>query len=138
MFFSNERDQLRKMYFDAWQKHRKGLPLEPLEKQLVEVIALHPEYHPIFENEDELKKDFSSFEYSPFLHLSLHQALSEQINTNRPFGIAAIYHSLLLKYGDDHEVRHSMMHVLAEEMRRMLQSKGDYSERQYLEKLMKL
>lgn len=133
--FPHDRDLLRKFYFDAWQKHKNNLLLEPLEKQLVALIAMHPEYQPLFENEQELKKEFFLSEQSPFLHLSLHQALNEQISTNRPHGITAIYHDLMKKYQNDHEVQHRMMAVLAEEMHRMLHAAGDYDERQYLEKL---
>ena len=136
--FSSDRTTLRKMYFDAWQKHQNKQPLEPLEKQLAALIEAHPEYQSLFESESELNKDFAFSAESPFLHLSLHQALDEQLNTNRPAGIVSIYHTLMLKYQDDHRVKHHMMNILAEEIHRMLQANGDYDERYYLEKLKKL
>lgn len=46
--FSSERDELRKMYFTAWEKHLKKLPIEPLEAQIIEIILQHPEYHRFF------------------------------------------------------------------------------------------
>ena len=42
--YTNDRDAYRHAFYTAWQKYQKKLALEPLEKQLVEIILLHPEY----------------------------------------------------------------------------------------------
>ena len=44
MIFGQDREELRKMYADAWQKRCDSLPMSPLEVQIADVIALHPEY----------------------------------------------------------------------------------------------
>ena len=46
---TNRATQLRRVYVEAWRKRREGLPIEPLEAQVADVIALHPEYHAALE-----------------------------------------------------------------------------------------
>ena len=43
LFADQNREQLRQGWRAAWQRHRAGLPLEPLQAQIVDVIALHPD-----------------------------------------------------------------------------------------------
>ena len=111
--FGNNRDQLRQMWADAWQKFMLHQPLQPLEQQLVEVIKLHPEYHALLTHTqaDYLPELGQS---NPFLHMGMHLALHEQISTNRPSGINACYQKLKQQLGDEHEAAHSMMECLAE------------------------
>lgn len=109
--FSNERDQLRQVFFTAWQKHLTKTLIEPLEAEIIEVIMFHPEYHTFLENPDKYQlHDFG--DSNPFLHLSLHLALREQIKTNRPAGIHAVYQALLNKIGDKMNTEHTMMDCL--------------------------
>src|SRR5678809_1741135 len=78
-FFDNQsRDELRRVYVEAWRKRRAGLPVEPLEAQVADVIALHPEYHAALERGDEaLARDYTpeGGQSNPFLHMGLHLSL---------------------------------------------------------------
>ena len=38
MIFGQDRNELRKMYADAWAKRCEGLPLSPLETQIADVV----------------------------------------------------------------------------------------------------
>ena len=51
---------------------------------------------------------------NPFLHLSLHLALREQIATGRPTGIRELHQGLCARTGDPHEAEHELMECLAE------------------------
>jgi len=54
------RDEIRRVYCTAWDKHLKGLPLEALEQQLVAIIGLHPEYQALLADTDAaLARDFT-------------------------------------------------------------------------------
>ncbi len=44
IFAGQSREQLRRLYLEAWRKFSAKQPLEPLEAQLAAVIAEHPEY----------------------------------------------------------------------------------------------
>lgn len=115
MLFTQDRKRTRHLFRSAWQKHLAGQTLEPLEKQIASLLAEHPEYHKILEGSDDLlDHDFTPDDghENPFLHLSLHLALREQVGTDRPAGIASITRSLLLKHGDGHAVEHLMIEKL--------------------------
>lgn len=117
MSFGQERDRLRAVYCQAWESKLQGKPLEPLQAQIVAVIQKHPEYQAVLENpEQALAREYlpELGETNPFLHMSMHLAIQEQIDTNRPAGIRELYEKLLIKTGDRHELDHKLMECLAE------------------------
>jgi len=129
------------MFVLSWQKHKGGLPLEPLEKQIASVIDEHPEYHTMIEqNTDTVEQEFSGDDgrTNPFLHMGMHLALREQVGTDRPSGIAMITRSLLLKHGDGHQVEHMMMECLGEMLWRAQVNNTTPDEQAYLESLRQL
>src|SRR5689334_4144310 len=137
MIFGNDRTKLRMPFFETWRKMQAHALLEPLEQQLATIILQHPEYHAILAApEKNLEKDFwpELGETNPFFHMALHQAIYEQISTNRPQGITAVYKNLCEKAGDVHKVEHSMIEALAETLDKM-QRGENVSEEAYLEKL---
>jgi len=119
-FFDNQsREQLRRVYVEAWRKRREGLPVEPLEAQVADVIALHPEYHAALERgEDALARDYmpEGGQSNPFLHMGLHLAVRDQIATDRPAGIRQAFTNLAARLGSEHEAEHRMIECLAEAM----------------------
>jgi hypothetical protein len=117
MLFGNDRDRLREFYCQAWACHRQGQTLEALQAQIVAVVEQHPEYHPLLENpEQALGKDYlpELGETNPFLHMGMHLAIQEQVSSDRPAGIRALYSTLLEKLGDAHQLEHRFMECLAE------------------------
>ena len=133
----NSREEMRKVFFEAWRKHKNNLPIEALEAQLIDIILLHPEYHELLKAPDDFQAaDFD--ETNPFLHLSLHLAVREQINTNRPLGIKTVYENLCKKNSDAHVVEHKMLECLGQILWDA-QSSGKMPEEDfYLESLKKL
>jgi len=117
MLFGQDRDQLRGFYCKAWQARCQGMTLDPLQRQIVNVIEQHPEYHALLENPDQaLGKDYlpELGESNPFLHMGMHLGLREQIDTDRPVGIKTLYRRLLNQHGEAHVLEHKMMECLAE------------------------
>lgn len=117
MLFGQDRDQLRTFYCKAWESQRQGKPLQPLQAQIVSVIEKHPEYQAMLEKpEQALGREYlpELGETNPFLHMSMHLAIREQLDTNRPAGIRDLYHRLLIKTPDNHELEHKLMECLAE------------------------
>jgi hypothetical protein len=115
VIFGQDRNELRKMYADTWQKRCDKIPLTPLEAQIADVIEWHPEYHADVMS-DELNKDYTpdAGKTNPFLHMGLHLGIREQIATNRPSGITSIYSTLTARVGDAHLAEHRMIDCLAE------------------------
>jgi hypothetical protein len=138
LFANQSRDALRGRYVDAWRRHRAGLPLEPLDAQIVDVIAEHPEYHALLAREGAVPNDFPAESTNPFLHMSLHLALREQVSTNRPTGIAAIHHQLSRRFGSAHAAEHRMMEVLAAALWEAQRRGAPGDEETYLERLRQL
>ncbi len=117
--FGQDRNQIRRFYLQTWQKARQGLPLEPLEQLIAEVISEHPEYHRLLEDEDSaLSREFlpEGGETNPFLHMGMHIAIREQVATNRPPGVRPIHRRLCRALGSQMEAEHAMMECLGEVM----------------------
>lgn len=133
-----ERDQIRRVFFDAWRKHREGEALEPLERTLAAVIEAHPEYHALLSDPDAIGRDFpvegdqGAGEINPFLHLGMHITIVEQIVSDRPAGIRACYDRLRARFTDAHELEHAMMQCLAEVLRKSRESGAPPDEQRYL------
>lgn len=116
MLFSNDRNAMRQFFKDAWQKKIKSQPLTALETIVSSVVALHPEYQKLIENNnDNLDADYSpdSGMSNPFLHMGMHISLQEQMQTDRPAGIRTVYQTLMKTVQDAHEVEHRMIECLA-------------------------
>jgi hypothetical protein len=141
-FFDNQsRDQLRRVYIEAWRKRRAGLPIEPLEAQVADVIALHPEYHAALEGgDDALDRDYTpeGGQSNPFLHMGLHLAVRDQIATDRPAGIRQAFQTVATRLGSQHEAEHRMIECLAEAMWDAQRSGRPPDEAAYLQRVLRL
>ena len=81
------------------------------------LIALHPEYHPILEApQRHLDRDWhpEGGEANPFLHLSLHLAVAEQLAIDQPPGIRAQFDRIRAARGDEHAALHALLECLGE------------------------
>jgi hypothetical protein len=117
--FAPTRDEARRFIADAWRKYRASQALTALEQRVVGIVALHPEHHALLEDADRhLDRDWSPEDGStnPFLHLSLHLAIAEQLAIDQPPGIRAQYERLLARHGDEHEALHQVLDCLGEAM----------------------
>ena len=112
--FNPSRDEVRELFFRAWRAYRQGLPLAGIEALALEVIVQHPEYHGVLESPERFRdKDYVD-ESNPFLHMSLHMALEEQLSIDQPRGIRAAWEALLKRAGDRHAALHAALECLAE------------------------
>ena len=115
--FTQDREQLRRVFVESWRKFRANEALEPLEQLIVQAIHAHPEYHALFDWPDKLlDKDYTPEmgQSNPFLHLGLHIAVQEQVATDRPAGIRALYQRLAARLDDAHAADHRIAECMAE------------------------
>src|SRR5215467_8010596 len=115
IFAGQSREQLRRMYLEAWRKFSAKQPLEPLEAQLAAVIVEHPEYVQWLEAGDAaLAAEFTPErgQPNPFLHMGMHLAIREQVATDRPKGIADVHAELARRAGGAHAAEHLMIEPL--------------------------
>lgn len=136
MLMTGDRAELRKFYFQVWEKHKQGQPLEPLERQIVQVMLEHPEYHALLNQPDiYLEKEFSAElgESNPFLHMSLHLAIREQVAIDAPAGINEIFKLNCLRFGGDHlQAEHAMLEILVEMLWKMQKEQIEFDDIEYV------
>ncbi|MBI1943800.1 MAG: DUF1841 family protein [Betaproteobacteria bacterium] len=114
--FDPSRDQARALFFETWRKYRAGLPLAGIESLVLDIVLLHPEYHALLADRDKsFGKDFfpEAGETNPFLHMSLHLALEEQLSIDQPPGIVQRFNALLARSGERHAALHEAIECLA-------------------------
>jgi hypothetical protein len=114
--FNPSRDEVREMFFGAWRKYRAGTPLVGIEAAALDVILLHPEYHAVLDAPERYRDRDYVDEANPFLHMSLHLALEEQLSIDQPPGIGQRFQVLVSKFCDRHEALHQAIECLAETM----------------------
>jgi hypothetical protein len=115
--FNPSRDEVRQFFFDAWAKFKQQSVLTDLEKMAVGIMHMHPEYHSILDHPEQyLEQAYypEMGETNPFLHMSLHLSIQEQISINQPIGITQAYGKLCTRFQQEHEAQHALLECLAE------------------------
>ena len=118
MFAPSQHD-VRRFFCDTHRKRREGLPLTPMETVAADWIGEHPEYHAELDDVAAAVAavyDVEAGRTNPFLHLSMHLSISEQVSIDQPRGIKQAYALLAAKRGSAHEAQHEVMECLGEMM----------------------
>jgi hypothetical protein len=131
--FNPTREQVRELFFDTWRKYRAGEPLVGIESLALDVVLLHPEYHDVLSTPARYRdKDYTD-ESNPFLHMSLHVALEEQLSIDQPPGITRLFNELVSKRKEKHGALHEAIECLAQTMWRSQRDGAPPDARAYLE-----
>ncbi len=115
--FNPSRDQVRDFFFDAWRKFGAQQPLTALEVMAVEIMSAHPEYHALLSARDKyVDRDYApeGGDTNPFLHMSMHLSIREQVSIDQPAGVRAHHARLTTQTGSASDAEHLMMDCLAE------------------------
>ncbi|MFL6652461.1 MAG: DUF1841 family protein [Sulfurifustaceae bacterium] len=113
--YGNDRAEMREVFFRAWRHYRENLPLQGVEKVVVDVAREHPEYHALLETGSGDRDYLPELgESNPFLHMGLHVAIAEQLAIDQPPGVRRCYQQLRERLPDAHAVEHAMMECLGE------------------------
>ncbi|MDD5250259.1 MAG: DUF1841 family protein [Rhodocyclaceae bacterium] len=134
--FNPSRDEARRFLIDAWRKRREKLPATPLETLAADLVQLHPEYHALLEAGDAaLAREWTPEDgaTNPFLHLSLHLAVAEQLQIDQPPGIRAACAALAAAHGDRHAALHDILDCLGEAVWRAQRDRAPPDGAAYLE-----
>jgi len=135
LVFSPSRAQARELFFSSYEKYRAGIALQGLETTALEVILLHPEYHGLLgERERNIDRDYppESSQMNPFLHLSLHLSIEEQLAIDQPAGVSILFRKLLEKHADRHLALHIVLECLGETVWQANQSRSAPDQNAYL------
>ncbi|PLX71582.1 MAG: DUF1841 domain-containing protein [Azoarcus sp.] len=114
--FNPSRDQVRTFFIDAWRKHTAREVLTPLETIAADILQNHPEYHTLVEDPEAVDRDFAPEDgkVNPFLHLSLHLAIEEQLSIDQPPGLRAAFDAACAQRGNRHDALHDVLECLGE------------------------
>jgi Domain of unknown function (DUF1841) len=116
MFQPSQHD-VRRFFCEAWRKQHAGLPLDAMEAKAAPWVAEHPEYDADLSDLDAALGASYTVEdgrTNPFLHLSMHLSISEQVAIDQPTGIRQAVQLLATRRGSLHEAHHEVMECLGE------------------------
>ena len=115
--FQPSQNDVRRFFCETHAKSRQGLPLSPIETLAAGWIAEHPEYHAdLADLPAALERVYTVEEgrTNPFLHLSMHLTISEQVSIDQPRGIRQAVELLAARRQSLHEAQHAAMDALGE------------------------
>ncbi len=115
--FNPSQNDVRRFFCETWRKQQMREVLTPLEAIARDWLLQHPEYREDMENvELALAADYSveRGQGNPFLHLSMHLSIAEQVSIDQPPGIKAACVQLVQKRGSEHEAHHAIMECLGQ------------------------
>ena len=116
MFAPSQHD-VRRFFCQTHSKQRGGMPLTPMETLAARWIAEHPEYDADLADVDaalSARYTVDDGRANPFLHLSMHLTISEQVAIDQPRGIRQACDLLAARLGSAHEAQHQVMECLGE------------------------
>ena len=133
--FNPSRDQARQFLIDAWRKRVDKLPATALETLAADIVTMHPEYHELLSAPDALTREWTPEDgaMNPFLHLSLHLAIAEQLSIDQPPGIRALFETRRSQYGSQHDALHDILECLGETLWRAQRDRAPLDGAAYLE-----
>jgi len=117
--FAPSQNDVRRFFCDAYRKRREGGVMTPLETLAADWVDEHPEYHADLADLDSALAavfDVDAGRTNPFLHLSMHLSITEQVSIDQPRGIKQAYELLAAKRGSTHEAQHEVMECLGQMM----------------------
>ncbi len=115
--FNPSQEDVRRFFCGAYRKYRNNEILEPLEAIARDWIMQHPEYaDELADIEAALANEYTieRGQVNPFLHLSMHLSIAEQVSIDQPPGIRAACQALTRKLDSEHEAHHQIMECLGE------------------------
>lgn len=116
MFTPSQHD-VRRFFCEVYLKQRTDQILTPLEAIARDWVTQHPEYaSTLTDIEAAVAADYSieNGQSNPFLHLSMHLSIAEQISIDQPPGIRQAFLALAQRLSSEHEAHHRIMECLGE------------------------
>jgi hypothetical protein len=115
--FQPSQSDVRRFFCATYARQRDGLPLEPMQAVAARWVAEHPEYHAELADEAAALAALYTVEEgrgNPFLHLSMHLSIQEQMAIDQPSGIRQAVDLLAARRNSLHAAHHEVMECLGE------------------------
>ena len=115
--FQPSQTDVRRFFCATYARVRTGAPLEPMQAVAARWVDEHPEYHADLVDETAALAAVYTVEdgrTNPFLHLSMHLSIQEQMAIDQPTGIRQAVDLLAARRNSLHEAHHEVMECLGE------------------------
>lgn len=114
--FNPTKEEVRHFFCEVWRKTQADAVLTPLEAIARDWMLQHTEYAEDFSDPDAGTADYAieAGKSNPFLHLSMHLSIAEQISIDQPAGIRDAYQTLAARLGSAHDAHHEIMECLGQ------------------------
>jgi hypothetical protein len=113
--FNPTQQDVRRFFCETYRKSLAREIMTPLEIIASDWIIQHPEYAADLTDVNaaiEAEYSVDQGKTNPFLHLSMHLSIAEQISINQPIGIKPAFTQLAQRLQSEHEAHHVMMECL--------------------------
>ena len=115
--FAPSQNDVRTFFCETHRKLAEAAPLTPMEAVAADWIGEHPEYDAALADLPAALAavyDVEAGRTNPFLHLSMHLSIAEQIGIDQPRGIKQAFELLRSRLGSAHDAYHEVMECLGE------------------------
>jgi len=115
--FQPSQNDVRRFFCAAYTRSRAGLPLDPMQALAARWVDEHPEYHADLADEAAALAAVYTVEEgrtNPFLHLSMHLTIEEQLAIDQPHGIRQAVELLAARRHSLHAAHHEVMECLGD------------------------
>ena len=115
--FQPSQTDVRRFFCATYARVRTGAPLEPMQAVAARWVDEHPEYHADLADETAALAAVYTVEdgrTNPFLHLSMHLSIQEQMAIDQPTGIRQAVDLLAARRNSLHAAHHEVMECLGE------------------------
>jgi hypothetical protein len=115
--FAPTQNDVRRFFCETHRKQQQGVPLTPMEAIAADWIGMHPEHHAELADVDAALAAVYTVDdgrTNPFLHLSMHLTITEQVSIDQPRGIKQAFELLAARRGSAHAAHHEVMECLGE------------------------
>jgi len=103
--------QLRSWIHELWRGRAQDRERPEAEGAMLEILEAHPEYHALW-SLPQAPSEPTLGGTNPYLHVSLHQAVAEQLSSGQPPQVRDAYTRRVQSGDDPHEARHRIMGIL--------------------------
>ncbi len=115
--FQPSQNDVRRFFCTTQARLLAGVPLEPMQAVAAQWIGEHPEYQSDLADEAAALAAVYTVEEgrtNPFLHLSMHLSIHEQMAIDQPAGIRAAVQRLSERRQSLHQAHHEVMECLGQ------------------------
>ena len=115
--FQPSQNDVRRFFCEAYVRDQVKATLQPMQALAARWIAEHPEYHAELADEAAALAAVYTVQEgrtNPFLHLSMHLTIEEQLAIDQPTGIRQAVELLAARRQSLHDAHHEVMECLGQ------------------------